>query len=326
LAEFIVGSVFRKLARKHEFLQNFLWRLDFALIWCLVKLFGLLPVDTSSRLGYRVGIFIGPLMKRKTAIYEDNFRVAFPGKTDSEIKQLAKASWGNAGRVLGEYPHLTKILNDRGGERLQIEVIEPNADFLNPARPTVIVSAHLSNWEVIGISFARLRIPNSTLYSPPTNPFIDRMLHNSREAFQSELLPRDNSARLLMRALKQGRSVGMVMDRRVDEGKQIPFFGTDKLTTTMPAKLALKFQYDLVPVHVERLKDANFKVTFHPPVKPGNPEACESDQAIDMINQVHSLFEQWIREQPQDWFCPKRLWAKRKPGVPKQAHSETKLG
>ncbi len=148
------------------------------------------------------------------------------------------------------------------------------------------------------------------------------MLRKSRESLQCELVPRDNSARRLMQSLKKGRTVGIIIDRRVDEGQPIPLFGQDKLTTTMPAKLALKFNCDLVPVRVERGKDANFKVTFYPSISPLNRDDCESDQAIDMIAQVHRLFEQWIRQQPQDWFCSKRLWPKRKPQSPEKNQSE----
>ena len=78
MAEFIIGNSLRKIAREHRFVQRLLWRLDFALVWSLVKLFSLLPVDWSSSLGSRVGGIIGPLMKRKTAIFEENFRIAFP--------------------------------------------------------------------------------------------------------------------------------------------------------------------------------------------------------------------------------------------------------
>ncbi len=323
MAEFIVGNAFRKIARKHRWLQNLLWRLDFALVWCLIKLFNLLPIDASSRFGHRVGSVIGPMMKSKTAICEDNFRVAFPDKSESEIKDMARASWSTAGRVLSEYTHMDKIIVDRDGERIQIEVQKPNVDFLSPGRPAIVVGAHLSNWEVICAAMARLGVPNASLYSPPTNPWIDRMLLHSRESLQCELVPRDNSARRLMQTLRNGRTVGMIMDRRVDEGQPISFFGEDKLSTTMPAKLALKFHCDLIPARVERLKDANFKVTFYPPISPSNSDDCESDQAIDMIRQVHGLFEQWIRQQPQDWFCSKRLWPKRKPQSPEENQGDT---
>jgi KDO2-lipid IV(A) lauroyltransferase len=168
---------------------------------------------------------------------------------------------------------------------------------------------------------AKMGIPNASLYSPPTNPYLDRMLLDSRRALNCELLPRENGARLLMRALKQGRTAAMVMDRRVDDGQPIRFFGHDKLSTILPARLALKFHCDLVPVQVERLRDARYRVTFHPPVRPADTSVDETAQAIDMVQQVHDQFESWIRQTPEDWFCSKRLWPRGSINQSKEAGS-----
>jgi KDO2-lipid IV(A) lauroyltransferase len=323
VAEFIVGNSLRKIARKHEFLRQALWRLDFALVWVIVTLSKLLPIDRGSRFGQRVGGWIGPRLKNKTAIYRENMAMAFPELDDAELDQLVSKAWGRAGRIMTEYAHLETILRDP--KRLLIDIREPIETYDNPNRPCVIVTAHQSNWEVVCIAMARMGIPNASLYSPPTNPMLDRMLAESRRVLDCELLPRDNSARLLMRALKQGRTAAMVMDRRVDEGKPIQFFGHAKMSTIMPAKLALKLNCDLVPAQVERLQDANYRVTFHPPVRPGNSDADATAQAIDMTQQVHNQFESWIRQQPEDWFCSKRLWSKGKIDQTKEAGSDADI-
>ena len=323
MPEFITGYPLRKIARKHEFLRRLLWRVDFALLWSLLKLYRLLPVDWASALGARVGPVIGPLMRRKTAILEENFRVVFPEKSPDEIKHLAKACWSGAGRVLSEYPHLDHIVNDRGSARLEVVVRDPDLTFRDKNRPAIVVGAHLSNWELAAAALGRLGIVNSALYSPPTNPWFDRMLLESRAALKSELIPRDNCARTLVERLTAGGTVGMLVDRRVEGGKPIPFFGRDKPTTILPAKLTLKFDCDLIPAQVERIKGAHFRVTFHPPVHPANPGDCKTDQAIDMIRQLHQLFESWIRQHPEEWFCSKRLWPKARPDDPEKARRES---
>ena len=305
MAEFIIGGPLRKVARRHPRLQRALWRADYALVWVLVKLFTLLPVDFASRLGCRVGRWIGPRMKRKSAIYRENFATAFPELDDDGLNQLTLEAWGAAGRVLAEYPHLATIQHEP--QRLEIVVRAPDL-----TQPCVIVTAHLCNWEVIASAMARLDIPNACLYSPPTNPFLDEMLAESRRALGCELLPRDNAARLMVRTLRAGRSMGVVMDRRVDDGSPIELFGKPKLTTLMPAKLALKQGCELVPVHVERLRDARFRVVFHEPIKAVDANTSENDQALDMTRQLHQYFEAWIRQHPEDWFASKRLWDKQK--------------
>ena len=142
------------------------------------------------------------------------------------------------------------------------------------------------------------------------------MLLESRAALNCELLPRDKCARLLMERLSAGRTVAMVVDRPVDGGKLIPFFGKEKSTTTMPAKLALKFDCDLIPARAERIKDAHFRITFHPPLRPANPGDCKNDQALDIMGQLHELFESWIRQRPEEWVCSKRIWPKVRPHKP----------
>ena len=308
MAEFIVGNSLRKLAREHPLLQRLLWRLDYAFIWLLIWLARRMPIDAASRFGEKVGAWIGPKLKRKTAIFRTNLALAFPHLDERQLDQLVKKAWGRAGRVMAEYPHLDTLLAD--DDRITIEIREPIVTYSDPSKPCIMVSAHQSNWEVACSAMAKMGMPNASLYSPPTNPLLDRMLLESRQALNCELLPRDNSARLLMRALKEGRTVGMVMDRRVDDGKPIRFFGHDKNSTIMPARLALKHHCDLVPIQILRREDARYHVIFHPPVRPRNPEADETAQAIDMIQQVHEHFENWIRQNPADWFCSKRLWPK----------------
>lgn len=309
MAEFIIGGPIRKFARRHPRLQRVLWRLDFALVWTLAKIFNLVPVDVASRLGYRLGRLIGPRMKRKSDIFRNNLRVAFPDKSDAEIETLMVEAWGRAGRVLAEYTHLETFLRDESRLELDIRQHVPAFDGEGPA---VIVTAHLCNWEVVCSTMARLGMPNASLYSPATNPYLDNMLADSRTALNCQLLARDNSARLLMRALKSGRSAGLVADRRIEFGTPVKFFGKDKLSTVMPAKLALKFGIPMVPIQIKRVRDARFRAILHPPILPRDPAASEDEQALDMTRQLHALYEQWIREEPADWLCSKRLWWKKK--------------
>ena len=313
MPDFIVGKPLRKIAREHEFLRRFLWRVDYALIWSLLTLFRLLPVEWASTLGAKVGASIGPLARRKTAIIEENFRVAFPEKSPLEIKHLVNASWSSAGRVLSEFPHLDHILDDRGGQRLEIIIRDPDTTFRARSGPAVVVGAHLGNWELIESALAQLGIKNSALYAPLSNPWLDRLLLESRAALNCELLPRDNCTRLLVERLNAGRTVGMLVDRPVGGDKTVPFFGRVKLTTTLPAKLALKFDCDLIPARAERIRGAHFRVTFYPPVRPACPGDCKNDQALDMMRQLHELFENWIRQRPGDWVCTTRVWPKARP-------------
>jgi KDO2-lipid IV(A) lauroyltransferase len=312
VAQFILGNAIGKTAEKHKSLQQLLWRIDFAVVWLLIKMFALLPIDTASALGRRLGQLIGPRLKRKHEIYRENLSRAFPEMSAQEIDALVRNSWGAAGRVLAEYPHFEAIFNSKDRQRVHLQLSDQFAKACNSTQPAVFVTAHHCNWEIIGSALGRLNIPSANLYSPPTNPLLNKMLYESRRKMNCELVDRGRAARDMMRHLKAGRSAGLVVDRRVDGGPDVPFFDIPKPTTLLPAKLALKFGIDLIPVRVQRLQGAEFKVSFLAPVMPNKESAgaTEDEIALDMMTRVHQHFQQWICEEPEEWFCPKRIWPK----------------
>ena len=305
MAEFILGSPLKPLAKRFPRLRRALWRLDEGFVRLLLALFRRLPVDRASRLGARVGGIIGPLLRNKSRLLHDNLAIAFPDRTPREIDTLVRECWRQSGRILAEFPHLERLAATPDRFEIDTRLCDPAAQ-----QPCILVSAHLSNWEVIGIGLHLRGVASAALYTPPSNPYLDRMLRDSRAVMGCELLPRDNSARLLVRLLRAGRSAAMAVDRRVDEGEEIEFFGHPKASTLLPARLALKQGCALIPTRVQRLRDARFRIIFYPPITATAPSAGERECAIDMMQQLHRQFETWIREQPADWLCSKRLWSR----------------
>jgi KDO2-lipid IV(A) lauroyltransferase len=136
------------------------------------------------------------------------------------------------------------------------------------------------------------------------------MLYRHRQALGCRLVPRGDALRTIMRELDAGRSIGLLVDQRVDSGEPVPFFGIEKLTTVVPARLALRFDCDLIPVRVERLPAAHFRVTAYEPVTCKDRTLSQHGRALEMTRQINALFEDWIRELPEQWFCSNRRWAK----------------
>jgi Kdo2-lipid IVA lauroyltransferase/acyltransferase len=308
MARFILGHRLRALGERHGSIEAVLYRLDRAFFGALLWLIRRLPVDAASRLGARIGSALGPRFRKGRAL-EDNLRLAFPDKSDEERRRIARAAWGNAGAVFAEYGHLDEIAFGEDGGRIQVELLADIRTLRDATHPAVFVTAHQANWEVSAAAIARQGVPLAVVYSPPTNPLLDELLNRWRTRLGCELLARDESMRPLLHALRQGTSVGIVMDRRVDSGTDVALFGHPKPTTLIPARLALRYGFDLVPIRIERLQGARFRATFYPPV--AVPEGDdEIARAVCMTERVHALFEQWIRERPGDWFCSKRLWPK----------------
>jgi Kdo2-lipid IVA lauroyltransferase/acyltransferase len=307
MARLLLGNSLNKAVKRLPLLQHVLWAVEAAVIGIPLGILRMLSPEHASALGRRIFRTIGPRLD-KTRIFRRNLTLAFPEKSAGEIEVLIREIWGNVGAVLAEYPHLRTYAETGRIERLEIAINSESPVFGHSGKPAVFVSAHLANWEIPLASAIRLGIPVSVLYTPLQNPWLDRMLYRARARMGVRMLPRDGGIRTLVRELGSGRSIGLLVDQRVDSGEPVPFFGLDMNTSITPARLALRYHCDLIPIRVQRLGEARFRVSFEPPIAASAGITDDHRKILDMTRQLNALFEAWIREQPQEWLCSKRRW------------------
>jgi len=293
-------------------LLRILWAIEAGALGLVAALARLLPVDTASAAGRALMSRLGPRLD-KTRHIRRNLKIAFPEIDEAETSRLIRDIWGNIGSVLAEYPNLGRICRAR--QRINCVIKGDPEVFRKTGKPAIFVTAHLSSWEAAAGAFMQLGVPLSVVYTRMQNPRMDRLLFRARETLGCGLVERDKAARELLRYLKKGTSVGLLVDQRVDAGEPVPFFGHDMLTSITPAQLALHVDCDLIPVQVQRLHGARFRVTFHQPVVADDENAEKAEKILQMTRKVNSLFESWIRERPHEWMCTNRRWPKERKSV-----------
>jgi KDO2-lipid IV(A) lauroyltransferase len=268
-----------------------------------------LPPHTASAFGRRLLGLVGPQLAKSKHV-DRNLRLAFATLDERARRDLAREVWGTAGAVLAELPHLKTICAQTFDEPFETSANLDLDAYRSGRRHGVFVTAHLANWEIAAAAAPHLGVPLSVVHASSKNPYVETILRRRRADLGFQLVSREDGARPLLRELGAGRSVAMVIDARDDEGVPLSFFGLDKLTTIAPARLALRFGCDLVPIRVERLTGVQFRVTICDPIRPDPLAASDKARAIGMMREVNCLFEQWIREQPQQWVCIKRAFPK----------------
>ncbi len=301
----------RRAIRVRPALQRVVWALEAGLIGAAWTLLGALPPDVSSRLGRRLLRLVGPRLRKHQHVRR-NLAVAFPELSADARTALGREIWGNLGAILGEFPHLRSIAANIADH---VEVEGSPQPVLSAGGPVVFVTAHVGSWDLAPLGVKDFSLPLTVIFTPESNPFLDRFIRRFREPLGCALLDRNRSLRTLMRELAAGHSIGIVADHRVDDGEPIPFFG---IPTPVPAKLALRFDCELVPIRVERLRDTHFRVTMTEPIRPADPSASPREQARQMTREMNARFEAWIRARPEQWVCTARRWPK-PPKKPKLA-------
>ena len=274
----------------------------------LWRISALLPVETASRLGALIMV-AGASGSRRSAKARRNFRIAFPDKRDSEIASLVLGMWNNFGRVAAELPHLVRDGGEAWSERVEIVGAEHVAPYRASGRACIFISAHLANWDLLPWASVRLGVPLYVTYAPLKNPMLDRLLLRYRDRLGCMLAARGTAGtRALIEALRKGNSIGLLVDRKTPDGVAVPFFGRDATTSTVPARLALRFACPLIPVHVERVAGARFRVILEAPLEV--PSGDKEMRVLGLTNAVNAAVERWIRARPEQWFCSNRRWPK----------------
>jgi Kdo2-lipid IVA lauroyltransferase/acyltransferase len=299
----------REWAKRHPGFSRFGWRIEAWLIGAALKLFSVLPLSVATALARLAFRSVGPLTSIRKRV-EENLDVAFPESAAAERRRWMREIFGNVGIAVAELAQLQQIWRDRAA-RLEF-VAAPQAQFIRrPGTAAVLVTAHVGPWTLTNFIAGEFGFPLTIVYAPESNPFVHDMMLALRSALPVKLISRDNSMRRLMGELAHGATIGLASDVRLDGGEMIPFFGHDMPTNTVPARLALRYGCELVPVRAERLPGQRFRVTVCAPVQPRNPSADAAAQARDMTTQLNALFEDWIRATPGEWMCLARRWPKR---------------
>lgn len=314
MAQSFLFALGRRRADESRWLGDAVAALESGLVRGLWALAGSVGVDRASRWGGAILSAFGPMTAKHKHLI-NNLRVAFPEHSNRQRAQLARQVWRNIGRVLAEYPHLDTICGREHEDRLQI-VDHYGLETLGTGKKAVIfISAHIGNWELAAGTCRKQKLKLDALHTTFKNPSVEAALMQFRQGLGCGFVPRQHGARGIIKALQAKHSIGLLIDQRYDGGEQVPFFGVESPTGTAAAAIAAKTGVDLVPVRVERLRDAHFKVSFFPAIRP--PESLKSarEQALAMTKDVMRLFESWIREAPEQWLCLKRRW-------PRQAYRD----
>jgi KDO2-lipid IV(A) lauroyltransferase len=286
--------------------RQLVWRIEAIGLALLIGIFRFLPLDAASGLGGILGRLIGPRLGISRRARK-NLRRAMPELDDAATQRIIRGMWDNLGRVAAEYPHLPEIRIFETGSRVQVVGLEHVDALAASGKPIIFVSAHYGNWEIAGIAAAQRGLSLVQVYRAANNPYIDRLIGGFRGG-GSELLPKGPiGARGTLAALRQGRHLAMLVDQKMNDGIAVPFFGRDAMTAPAAAQLALRFDAAILPVFVERLHGANFRLTILPPLAIDR-SADRHGETLAIMTRINREIERWVRARPEMWMWVHRRW------------------
>ena len=265
----------------------------------ILLIFAILPLRAAEKLGATLGAIVGIFAARRNRIALFNLKVAFPEKTEKERKKILAQMWRHFGRLIADLPHNRQVLKEAS-----FEGVEHLRKAYEAGKGGFVCSAHIGNWE---LSVAKQIAPGfvmNPVYRPANNWFLDKLLFARRKGVK---IPKGRTgARLMIETLKQGKFISILCDQKFREGITLTLFGMPAQTATAMASLAIKMNVPIIMVKAIQQKDMHYKLFVYPPV-PIPVGLSREDAERQVMTTINHIYEEWIRENPEQW-----LWLHRR--------------
>ena len=198
-------------------------------------------------------------------------------------------------------------------EELLQKVTIHNEHFYTEAKKegkgVIFLTAHYGNWELLplcmGATYGKLWGVGRNLDSKKMNA----VLQKNRNQFNVHMLEKAGAIRGLLKALKNGENVGLLVDQNTSEkeGILINFFGKLARHTPSVALISRKTATPIVPAYITTNDYKSYHITFYEPIFTEKTDNSEEDIRKSVQAQA-DITQKIIEKKPNEWFWLHRRW------------------
>lgn len=276
-------------------------------------LLGRLPSGLACALTDRLAGAAYRLLPRDRARMAEHLAIAFPEKTDAERAAIARESFRHFGRVFVDAARLPSMTEAEMAERVRFH--DPTGVLETVRREgkgALGITAHLGHWELLVACLARRGMPCKAIAKRLRDDRIHGMVVAMRAASGVGTITRDEGARPILRALREGFTLGLLIDQDTDvDGDFVPFFGRPAFTTRAPGVLHLATGAPVFTAFCLRAEDGRYDV-YVEPILPTAPRGLSGEEKAAatraIVAEATRRIEAVIRRHPAQWVWWHRRW------------------
>lgn len=184
---------------------------------------------------------------------------------------------------------------------------DASMDPLFATAPLVAVTAHLGNWEVLGLAVALRGAPLLSVAAEVKSRVGERLMGYVRPRTGQKLAPRQGALRVLVRELRNGGRVALLMDQntREDEGGAfVEFFGLPATVSKAAAALCARTGVPLFVACCIADRQGVYRAEGLPLIRVGPGGVPEEAATACMTRAIEAM----IRRHPGAWMWMYKRW------------------
>jgi len=271
------------------------------------------PLGLARAVGRGLAGLALRLDQRHRRIALNNLSASFPEKDPGWVQATAKACFAHLGQVVSEIPQVAMRSAAELHAQARFHGLEDLYRAWGRGQGVILLTGHFGNWEWANLAGGVELGRGAVVVARPVDwPPADRLVNDWRCKAGGEVVPKNRSARALLRALKENRLLGILLDQNVDwyDGEWVEFFGRPACTNKGLALLARSTGAPVVPFYNWRGSDGRFDVHFGPEV-PLVKTADKTQDIWDNTQNYTRVLEEIIRQRPEQWFWLHQRWKTR---------------
>lgn len=271
-----------------------------------------LPLGVSRALGRFGGRVAYRVDTRNVRRAMQNLAIAFPDWSEEKRRATLKACYQHLGTALTDVCHFRSataeeilrdwVVRDPQCDRVMQEVLAENKGVLG-------IGAHLGFWEISGFIFPAMGYPSVCVSNKLTAARIDQMVQRIRARLGNVIVHQEGALVKLLRALKENKSVGLIMDHwGKSSSPKVPFFGKDAETIDTVARLHLKTGAPIITNLMLRQPDGRYRWRCKRMQIPSGEGLTQEQHISAILTVCNKEIEEAIREAPEQWTWMHKRW------------------
>jgi KDO2-lipid IV(A) lauroyltransferase len=282
----------------------------FYLLYPLIYLVASLPFGLLYKLSDFAYYLIALSGYRKQVVLT-NLKNSFPEKSHEEIETICKNYFRYLCDLILETLKTLTMTEKQAREHCTFHKAEWLDKLYQEKRSFIIVMGHYGNWEWAGPSFTlNTKFQLVVIYRPLSHAYFEKMMVQMRTKFGTKITAAPQTLRDMVTNRNQITATAFIADQTAPSNNPYwtTFLNQPTSIFTGPEKLAIKFNYPVVFMNVQRPRRGHYEVI--PELLFANPKETKEGEISKAFTQ---RLEKEIVKDPSIWLWSHKRWKHKAP-------------
>jgi KDO2-lipid IV(A) lauroyltransferase len=275
---------------------------EFIFVYFL-KLFVLLTPEFLLKIFLRLIVPIAKLLLyNRQKLMLKNFKSVFSQMSSKDVVEKINNVWFNIG-----WTFLISIKYLYNPKKIVEKIaLDKNLVQQKLTENTIIVSAHIGNWELLAQRLVLEGYKIAAIVRPLRNKFVELQVKKLRESLGGKVFYA-HQLNEIMKWLKSGGIVYLLPDQHIVEGSvRVDFLGKKAFTTPVVTLLNKRLGSKILPMFCIKINN-HYKVFVEDNYNPLYTENLRKDLEYNTL-QINKIIEKYIYKYPDQWMWFHKRW------------------